>query len=193
LAKLAGNHVIGTCGSDTKVQFLKDLGCDRVINYKTEDLNSVLQKEYPKGIDLVYECVGGKTLETIINNIAVHGKIVLIGMISGYADQSFTKNQRKSKLQYISHINMLRSAIGTSGYPTELKLLLKSASMRGFYLGNHMEDVAPHAMKLMGLVTEGKIKVVTDCSLKGLEHIADAVDYLYAGKNTGKVLVDLRK
>jgi len=49
LAKLAGNHVIGTCSSRDKVEFLKRLGCDRVINYKEEDVYSVLQKEYPKG------------------------------------------------------------------------------------------------------------------------------------------------
>lgn len=80
LAKLAGNHVIGTCSSDDKVAMLKvrrgyfyyvsscgsrdhlykDLGCDRVINYKKEDFKTVLRKEYPKGIDIIFESVGGK-------------------------------------------------------------------------------------------------------------------------------------
>jgi NADPH-dependent curcumin reductase CurA len=49
LAKLNGNHVIGTVGSDEKVKFLKGLGCDRVINYKKENLHQVLRKEYPEG------------------------------------------------------------------------------------------------------------------------------------------------
>lgn len=89
LAKLAGNHVIGTCGSEDKVKFLKEIGCDRVVNYKKEDLAAVLKKEYPQGIDLVYECVGGKMLETAVNSLAIHGRIVIIGMISGYVDQSF--------------------------------------------------------------------------------------------------------
>lgn len=89
LAKLAGNRVIGTCGSEDKVKFLKEIGCDRVINYKKEDVGTVLKKEFPQGVDLVYECVGGKMLEAAINSLAVHGKIVVIGMISGYVDQSF--------------------------------------------------------------------------------------------------------
>jgi len=49
LAKLAGNHVIGTCSSDEKIQMLKQLGCDRVINYKKENMAQVLKTEYPDG------------------------------------------------------------------------------------------------------------------------------------------------
>ena len=45
LAKLAGNYVIGTCSSEEKVRALKDLGCDRVINYKKENFAEVLKKE----------------------------------------------------------------------------------------------------------------------------------------------------
>ena len=36
LAKLAGNTVVATCGSDDKAQLLTDLGCHRVINYNKE-------------------------------------------------------------------------------------------------------------------------------------------------------------
>ena len=48
LAKAAGNHVIATCGSHEKAEHLKRLGADRVINYKKEDLRSILKKEYPE-------------------------------------------------------------------------------------------------------------------------------------------------
>ena len=46
-AKKRGCHVIGTTSSPEKAEALKKLGCDRVINYKTEDLSEVLSKEYP--------------------------------------------------------------------------------------------------------------------------------------------------
>lgn len=42
LAKLAGLHVIGTCGSEEKADMLRGLGVDRVVNYKREDLKQVL-------------------------------------------------------------------------------------------------------------------------------------------------------
>ena len=103
LAKLAGNHVIGTCGSEDKVKFLKEIGCDRVINYKKEDVGTVLKKEYPNGVDLVYECVGGKMLEAAVNSLAIHGKIVVIGMISGYVDQSFgAKSKGTTSIQNLT-------------------------------------------------------------------------------------------
>jgi len=38
LAKLAGCHVVATCGGDRKVAMLKSLGADRIIDYKTEKL-----------------------------------------------------------------------------------------------------------------------------------------------------------
>lgn len=59
LAKLAGNHVIGTCSSDEKAAYLKAMGCDRAINYRKENLDEVLAREYPKGVDLVFDNVGG--------------------------------------------------------------------------------------------------------------------------------------
>lgn len=39
--------MIGTCSSKGKVELLKSLGCDRVINYKEENIDDVLTKEYP--------------------------------------------------------------------------------------------------------------------------------------------------
>lgn len=41
LAKLAGNKVVATCGGASKAKLLKDLGVDRVIDYKSEDIKTV--------------------------------------------------------------------------------------------------------------------------------------------------------
>lgn len=41
LAKLAGNTVIATCGGKEKAMLLRDLGVDRVIDYKAEDIRTV--------------------------------------------------------------------------------------------------------------------------------------------------------
>lgn len=48
LAKMAGNHVIATCGSSDKAALLKRLGADRIINYREESVKEVLKKEYTK-------------------------------------------------------------------------------------------------------------------------------------------------
>ena len=61
LAKLAGNHVIGTCRTREKAARLKALGCDRVVLYRDEDLGTALEDEYPDGVDLIFEQVGEST------------------------------------------------------------------------------------------------------------------------------------
>ena len=67
LAKLAGNHVIGTCGSEAKSRLLTELGCDRVINYRLENVADVLKNEYPHGVNLVFECIGNCNREFTIS------------------------------------------------------------------------------------------------------------------------------
>jgi len=177
LAKLAGNHVIGTVSSTEKVEFLKNLGCDRVINYKTEDLNSVLKKEYPNGVDIVYESVGGEIFNACLNNLAVKGRLIVIGSIAGYKDGSSWK----------SGDGPMSSA------PISTKLLSKSASLRGFYMNHFISDFKRHTNQIISLMSEKKLKSIVDQtkSFSGLESIYDAVDHMYAGGNIGKAFVSL--
>lgn len=58
LARLAGCHVVATCGGSSKAAFLRRLGADRVINYREESVKEVLKREYMAGVDVVFESVG---------------------------------------------------------------------------------------------------------------------------------------
>ena len=59
---------------------MQRLGCDRPINYKTEDLETVLKAEYPQGIDLIFEGVGGRMLEACKRCINPStGRLVVMG------------------------------------------------------------------------------------------------------------------
>jgi NADPH-dependent curcumin reductase CurA len=42
----------------------------------------VLKREYPRGVDIVYESVGGDMFNTCLNALAIHGRLIVIGMIS---------------------------------------------------------------------------------------------------------------
>ncbi|KAF1330156.1 alcohol dehydrogenase, partial [Globisporangium splendens] len=170
LAKLAGNHVIGTCSSDEKVEYLKSLGCDRVINYTKEDVNAVLKAEYPKGVDLVFEAVGGDMFKAAVDNIAVYGRVIVFGFVSNYKEA----DTQSLVIQVNSN------------------LLMKSASVRGFVLSNHVSHVPGHIANLLSLIKEGKLKAGVDpTEFKGLEAIPDAIDHMYAKKNIGKLVVKL--
>ena len=177
LAKLAGCHVIGTCSTDEKVQFLKSLGCDRPINYKKENLKEVLSEEYPNGVNVVYEGVGGEMFNTCVKSLANKGRLIIIGFIESYKSSSVPARP---------------------SLPLQPLLLSKSASIRGFFLNDYITDMSTHLAKLFQLYEEGKLKPEVDLGqniaggpLKGLEGVYDGLDYLYTGLNRGKVVVEI--
>ncbi len=168
LAKLAGNHVIGTCGSEQKVALLKKLGCDRIINYRRENLDQVLKSEYPKGINLVFDCVGKQVFDTCVENLAIRGRLIVVGFISEYG-----KSTEEIVQPRIYH-----------------KLFWKAASVRGFLMPLYQEYAAEARTRLLELFYSGKLKVAIDpTQFKGIESIPNAVEYLLSGQNCGKVVV----
>jgi NADPH-dependent curcumin reductase CurA len=60
---------------------LRSLGADRVVDYKSEQLKAVLRAEYPRGVDVVYEGVGGAMFEAAVENLADRGRLLVIGMM----------------------------------------------------------------------------------------------------------------
>lgn len=168
LAKMAGNHVIGTCGSSAKAQLLQALGCDRIVNYHQEDLNTVLQQEYPKGVDLIFDCVGGSVFDTCVDHLAIRGRLVVVGFISEYA-----KIPQVTPQPRIYH-----------------KLFWKAASVRGFLMPHYAEQMVAARDRLLKLFYTDQLRVAIDPTLFcGIESIPTAVEYLLGGKNMGKVVV----
>ncbi|KAG5526475.1 hypothetical protein RHGRI_032672 [Rhododendron griersonianum] len=170
LAKLAGNTVIATCGGKEKAMLLRDLGVDRVIDYKAEDIKTVLKKEFSKGVDIVYESVGGAMFDLCLNALAVYGRLVVIGMISQYQGEHGWK-----PLNYTGLCE---------------KILAKSQTVAGFFLVQYSSLWQEHLDKLFHLYSLGKLKVALDPrKFLGLHSVADAVEYLHSGKSVGKVVV----
>jgi NADPH-dependent curcumin reductase CurA len=170
LAKLAGNHVIGTCSSEQKAALLRKLGCDRIINYRTENLDQVLKSEYPDGINLVFDCVGKQVFDTCVENLAIRGRLIVVGFISEYG-----KSLEEIAQPRIYH-----------------KLFWKAASVRGFLMPLYQEYAAEARDRLLNLFYSGKLKVAIDPTpFNGIESIPTAVEYLLGGKNCGKVVVRL--
>jgi NADPH-dependent curcumin reductase CurA len=85
IAKAQGCTVIGLAGSDAKCAYLKEIGFDIAINYKTAgDLAAAFKAAAPKGIDIYFDNVGGETLDAAIVNMRRNGRIVVSGQISEY-------------------------------------------------------------------------------------------------------------
>lgn len=168
LAKQAGNHVIGTTSSAAKAQLLHELGCDRVINYHAENVREVLKNEYPRGINLVFEGVGGDLFEACVENLAVRGRLITLGFISEYRTGPQAVTQPR-----IYH-----------------QVLWKSSTVRGFLFSDYVEHIPHHLQQVFEAYFAGNLRAEVDPTpFVGLEAIPDAVDYMHAGKNQGKVVI----
>jgi NADPH-dependent curcumin reductase CurA len=201
LAKLLGHEVVATCSSSSKVDMLRSLGADRVVNYREEDLGAVLKNEYPRGVDVVYESVGGEMFHTCAAHLARKGKLIVIGFVAGYKDGSAWKGGVKASggSSGSSGASASAAAVGKTKSkplppPLPALLLSKSASVRGFFLNDYAAHFGRHMQLLTTLLRQGKLRSVIDPTPfhHGLESVADAIDFLYAGRNVGKVVVDLR-
>ncbi|XP_054786825.1 uncharacterized protein LOC129293048 isoform X2 [Prosopis cineraria] len=172
LAKLGGNKVVATCGGGAKAKLLKGLGVDRVIDYKNEDIKTVLRKEFPEGFDIIYESVGGAMFNLCLNALAIYGRLIVIGMISQYQGEHGWK---------------------PSNYPGLCeKILAKSQTVTGFFLVQYSHLWRQHLDRLFDLYSMGKLKVAIDPKkFVGLQSVADAVEYLHSGQSVGKVVVCL--
>jgi NADPH2:quinone reductase len=86
-AKSLGCKVIGTVGSDEKIQIAKNNGCDHVINYSKENFaEKVKEITNGEGVPVVYDGVGKKTFDGSIECLKVRGMMVSFGNASGPLD-----------------------------------------------------------------------------------------------------------
>jgi NADPH:quinone reductase-like Zn-dependent oxidoreductase len=84
IAKLAGAQVIAVAGSDEKLQKLKELGADVLINHTQQDFSKeVWQLTGKRGVDLVVDSIGEATWERSLRVLAKDGRLVTYGATSG--------------------------------------------------------------------------------------------------------------
>ncbi len=84
LGKRMGARVIAAASSDEKLELCRKLGADEVINYSEVDLkDAIKQLTAGKGVDVVYDPVGGDFSEPAIRGMAWKGRYLVIGFASG--------------------------------------------------------------------------------------------------------------
>lgn len=165
LAKMMGARVIGTVGSAEKGAWLKELGFDGVINYKTDDIKAKLKELAPDGVDCYFDNTAGPVLEEVLLAFNNNGRIAQCGLIHQY-------NTEK---------------VGVKNYDM---ILMRRLTIQGFICidqGEHM----PAMLEMVGKgIKDGKIKYKLDVQ-KGLDKYIDVVNMLYTGANTGKLILEL--
>jgi NADPH2:quinone reductase len=78
MAKAIGARVIATAGSAEKVAFLKTLGADVAVNYKTDDVAAAVQAFSPGGVNVYWETVREPDFDKIVSYLAERGRIILM-------------------------------------------------------------------------------------------------------------------
>ncbi|HUN79270.1 MAG TPA: NADP-dependent oxidoreductase [Solirubrobacteraceae bacterium] len=167
IAKIKGAaKVVGIAGGPEKCAWIVDeLGFDAAIDYKSEDVSARLRELCPDGIDLYFDNVGGEILNACLANLAMRGRIVLCGAIASYNDRE--------------------RSFGPTNYPA---LIIRRGRMEGFIVLDYFDRLAGAQAELAGWLGEGRLKS-TEHIVDGLEHAPEALNLLFTGGNTGKVLV----
>ncbi|MCK7598177.1 NADP-dependent oxidoreductase [Microbulbifer sp. CAU 1566] len=167
IAKAEGLRVVGTAGSDEKCRWLEDeLGFDKAINYKSDDLAAQLDDACPNGIDLFFENTGGPIQQLAYDRMNRFGRILVCGMISEY--------------------NFEKPAPG----PNWMDINLKGLRVEGFVVPDHLDKAQEATEVLANYVQKGQIRFRTHV-LEGLESAIDGINLLFDGGNQGKLLVKL--
>lgn len=174
LAKREGLKVIGSVGSDEKLDFIqKELGFDSGFNYKKEKPGDALARLAPDGIDIYYENVGGEHLEAAIDAFNMNGRVVASGMISEYS--------RPDAEKY--------------GVKNLMKIVYKRILMQGFIVND--ENFGPkyteeHQKNVQKWLKEGSIKSVVDVT-NGVENAGKCFLGMLEGKNFGKAALKVKQ
>jgi NADPH-dependent curcumin reductase CurA len=172
LAKHEGLKVIGSVGSDEKLDFIvKELNFDAGFNYKKEKPADALKRLAPDGIDIYYENVGGEHLEAALDAMNDFGRIVACGMISEYS----TPDDQKYPIKNL------------------FKVVSKRLTIRGFIVGDaNMGPVyaKEHQERMQKWLHEGTFKAKVSIT-EGIENASEGFVGMLEGKNFGKAILQI--
>ena len=166
LAKLMGATVIACASSDEKLQVCKSKGADFIINYQQADLKKLIAEiTNNKGVDIVYDPIGGPISEIALRSMAWNGRYLVIGFASGIIPQ----------------------------FPVNIALL-KGCSIIGVFWGSFAEkEFAANTQNMAELIqwfSSGKIKQHI-YKIYSLENASEALTGLLNRTVIGKAIVKI--
>jgi len=166
LGKFMGARVIACASSSEKLAACKQLGADETINYETEDLRErIKQITNDKGVDVVYDAVGGKYSEPALRSLNWNGRFLVVGFAAGEIPK----------------------------IPLNLTLL-KGCSIVGVFWGSFMRKEPAASTRnqgqLMSWLAAGKLKPLISV-VYPLAQASSALNDLLARKVMGKVVLTM--
>ena len=161
LGKAVGATVIATVSSPDKADFCRALGADHVINYREAPIHKAVEQIIGrKGVDMIFDPVGGTAYDQAVKCLARHGRVILIGYSSG-----------------------------TWAAINPLDAVLRSYSLVGAFPGaRSLDETREHHDALCQMVQDGKISTPVD-QVFSFDRVPDAIDRVGSNQAVGKVIV----
>ncbi|TGO85692.1 hypothetical protein BPOR_0373g00110 [Botrytis porri] len=169
IAKLKGAKVLGLAGSDDKVQWLKELGCDDAMNYKDKEFPSKFKAATPNFIDVFFDNVGGEILELALSRAKPFSTFVMCGAISQYNSDT---------------------PVGPKNFSMIIAMRIR---LQGFIVFDYASKYAEARKEMSQWLAEGKLQRKETIIKGGLGVAEKALLELYQGVNTGKLLVEIKE
>ncbi|KAF3906209.1 Zeta-crystallin [Dactylellina cionopaga] len=168
IAKIKGARVIGIAGGKDKCDFLtSELGFDAAIDYKDSNWKNQLRELTPNYIDVYFDNVGGDILDACLGRGARDSRFIMCGAISQY------------------------NTATPKGPANILNVISQRITIKGFIVFDYAKQYKAARKDLAQWLNEGKLKRKEHIVPGGIEKAPEALVDLYAGGNTGKMLVEI--
>ena len=141
------------------------MGFDACIDHRASDFAEQLAAALPKGIDCLFENVGGEIFERLLTHMNTFGRIALCGMVSEFNRDAHA-------------------------YRTLRAILVSRLRVQGFIVSDKLDTWPAIRSQLYDLVVAGKLKFRESVAV-GLSSAPEALVGMLKGENFGKQLVKL--
>ena len=170
IVKLAGARAVGVTSSPEKAAWCRELGYDDIVDYRAEqhDLPEAIRKACPKGVDVYIDNTAGVISEAVMQNLAAHARIVLVGSIS----LSRTFGQPDVGPRFHRQTMMAR------------------ATIQGFLVSDYTTRYEEARERLVGWYQSGALKSKFDIA-EGFANVPKAFLRLMNSENVGKQMVQV--
>jgi NADPH-dependent curcumin reductase CurA len=168
LARLGGARAVGITSSPGKVAWCREIGYSEAIDYRAEpDLRAAVARACPQGADVFIDNTGGPLHDAVMQNLATHARVVIVGSIS----LAGKFGQPDIGLRFQRHT------------------LIARATIRGFLVSDYPNQAAARS-RIGAWFQAGLLKSRFDVA-KGIESLPEAFLRLLTSRNLGKQLVQV--
>ncbi len=168
IAKIKGCRTVGITSSAQKQAQCRDaFGYDAAVSYREGDLGAALAEACPDGIDVYFDNTGGAISDTVYQQLNIKARVVICGTAANSTWDPWPQGDRM-----------------------ERHILTKRATVQGILVFDWAAEYDRARADLGQWVRDGKLNYREDF-LDGIEQAPGAIARLYAGQNSGKLMIRL--